>query len=111
MPGVGNPLRRHDISSVEDFIYYNAKQQRHLNDAQRRIQDWMRVMPDLIGNNKVSATVQESNKCNCRDCKDNGKKAARKDEKKKKEKRKQKRKEKGKKERKDKDKDKRKSKC
>jgi hypothetical protein len=41
-------------------------------------------MPDLVGNNEVSATVQESKKCNCRDCKDDRKRAARKDEKKKK---------------------------
>ncbi|WZH48937.1 hypothetical protein QYS62_010123 [Fusarium acuminatum] len=89
MPGVGFPLRRQDFSSVEDIIYYNAKQQRHLNDAQRRIQDWMRVMPDLVGNNGMPATAQESKKCNCRDCKDR-KKAARKDDKKKKQKRKEK---------------------
>lgn len=101
MLGTDFPPIRQNISSVEDVIYYNAKQQRHLNDAQRRIQDWMRVMPDLVGNNGVPATAQESKKCNCRDCKDR-KKAAKKDDKKKK----QKRKEKGKK----KDKDKGKSK-
>ncbi|KIL89669.1 hypothetical protein FAVG1_07249 [Fusarium avenaceum] len=99
--GTDFPPIRQNISSVEDVIYYNAKQQRHLNDAQRRIQDWMRVMPDLVGNNGVPATAQESKKCNCRDCKDR-KKAAKKDDKTKK----QKRKEKGKK----KDKDKKKTK-
>lgn len=81
-----------------------------MNDAQRRIQDWIRVMPDLVGNNDVAATVQESKKCNCRDCKDDRKRTARKDEKKKKKEKKQKRQEKGKRERKAKDKDKRKSK-
>ncbi|KAM0220504.1 hypothetical protein ACHAQD_005954 [Fusarium lateritium] len=109
MPGTKLAPRRQDISSVEDIIYYNAKQQRHLNDAQRRIQDWMRVMPNLVGNNGVSATVQESKECNCRDCKDR-KKTAKKDDKKKKKQKKQKHEVKGKAKGKDKDKDKKKPK-
>ncbi|KAF5667953.1 hypothetical protein FHETE_5493 [Fusarium heterosporum] len=81
--GAGLPPHRQETPSIEDLIYYTAKQQRHLNDTQRRIRDWIRVMPELTGNSGVSATPK---KCKCKDCKDDRKRAARKDKKKKKDK-------------------------
>ncbi|KAF5703133.1 hypothetical protein FMUND_13163 [Fusarium mundagurra] len=45
----------HEASSVEDMIYYRAKEQRYKNDAERRIQDWTRLMPELVGNSNASS--------------------------------------------------------
>lgn len=37
------------VPPLEDIIYYLAKRQRHHNDEQKRIRDWLRVMGDLKG--------------------------------------------------------------
>ncbi|KAF4988882.1 hypothetical protein FDECE_14882 [Fusarium decemcellulare] len=38
---------------MEDVIYYLTKRQRHHNDEQKRIRDWLRVMGDLQGDDQV----------------------------------------------------------
>lgn len=63
---------------MEDLIYHTAKQQRHLNDAQRRIQDWMKVMPGLVENDTAQALEQETEKCDCKSCKEERKREMRK---------------------------------
>lgn len=63
---------------MEDLIYHTAKQQRHLDDAQRRIQDWIKIMPGLVGGETVPTPEQEPDKCNCKSCKDERKRDARK---------------------------------
>ncbi|KAL2689648.1 hypothetical protein Neosp_003708 [[Neocosmospora] mangrovei] len=37
------------VPPLEDIIYLLAKRQRHHNDEQKRIRDWLRVMGDLEG--------------------------------------------------------------
>ncbi|RBR16434.1 uncharacterized protein FIESC28_06982 [Fusarium coffeatum] len=68
----------HGYSSIEDLIYHTAKQQRHLDDAQRRIQDWIKIMPGLVGGETVPTAEQEPDKCDCKSCKDERKRDARK---------------------------------
>ncbi|KAF5605877.1 hypothetical protein FPCIR_247 [Fusarium pseudocircinatum] len=51
-----------EASSVEDMIYYRAKEQRYKNDAERRIQDWTRLMPELVGNSNVSSSTHRMSK-------------------------------------------------
>ncbi|KAH7185551.1 uncharacterized protein B0J16DRAFT_372341 [Fusarium flagelliforme] len=68
----------HEYSSMEDLIYRTAKQQRHLDDAQRRIQDWIKIMPGLVGGETVPTSEQEPGKCDCKSCKDGRKRDARK---------------------------------
>ncbi|KAF4344624.1 hypothetical protein FBEOM_1419 [Fusarium beomiforme] len=48
---------KQDVPSAEDMIYYSAKQQRHLKDAQRRLQDWMRLMPKLVDNDGSASST------------------------------------------------------
>lgn len=71
------PHDKQDLSSMEDLIYNIAKQQRHLNDAQRRIQDWVTVMPGLAKNNMAPATTQKTEKCGCKNCKEERKRERR----------------------------------
>ncbi|KAM0307559.1 hypothetical protein ACHAPM_000280 [Fusarium culmorum] len=68
---------KQDLSSMEDLIYNIAKQQRHLNDAQRRIKDWVTVMPGLVKNNMAPATTQKTEKCGCKNCKEERKRERR----------------------------------
>ncbi|KAJ4140210.1 hypothetical protein NW768_001565 [Fusarium equiseti] len=70
----GNPI--HEYSSMEDLIYHTAKQQRHLDDAQRRIQDWIRIMPGLVGGETVPTVEQEPGKCDCKSCRNDRKRDA-----------------------------------
>jgi hypothetical protein len=51
-----------EASSVEDMIYYRAKEQRYKNDAERRIQDWTRLMPELVGNSNASSSTHRMSK-------------------------------------------------
>ncbi|KAF5567632.1 hypothetical protein FNAPI_605 [Fusarium napiforme] len=51
-----------EASSVEDMIYCRAKEQRYKNDAERRIQDWTRLMPELVGNSNVSSSTHRPSK-------------------------------------------------
>ncbi len=44
------------------MIYYSAKEQRYKNDAERRIQDWIRLMPELVGNSKTSSSTHGMSK-------------------------------------------------
>ncbi|KAG4270796.1 hypothetical protein FPRO04_02777 [Fusarium proliferatum] len=53
---------KQEVSSVEDMIYYSAKEQRYKNDAERRIQDWIRLMPELVGNSKTSSSTHGMSK-------------------------------------------------
>ncbi|KAF4984274.1 hypothetical protein FZEAL_486 [Fusarium zealandicum] len=39
--------KRRGMPPMEDVIYYLAKRQRHRNDEQKRIRDWLRVMGGL----------------------------------------------------------------
>ncbi|KAF4424543.1 hypothetical protein FACUT_10275 [Fusarium acutatum] len=55
-------MREPHVSSVEDMIYYRAKEQRYKNDAERRIQDWIRLMPELVGNSKTSSSTHRISK-------------------------------------------------
>ncbi|KAF9765649.1 hypothetical protein IL306_002070 [Fusarium sp. DS 682] len=58
---------KQDVPSAEDMIYNNAKQQRLLKDAQRKIQDWMRIMPELVGSDMTtSPTYHKSKGCSGR---------------------------------------------
>jgi len=68
----------HEYSSMEDLIYHTAKQQRHLEDAQKRIQDWIKIMPGLVGGETVLTSEQEPDKCDCKSCKDERKRDVRK---------------------------------
>ncbi|RGP68076.1 hypothetical protein FSPOR_5555 [Fusarium sporotrichioides] len=80
---------KQDLSSMEDLVYQAAKQQRHLEDAQRRIQDWIKIMPGLVGNNKAQETEQNTERCDRKSCKEERKREARSTGKEKKHKRKQ----------------------
>ncbi|EWG38916.1 hypothetical protein FVEG_01982 [Fusarium verticillioides 7600] len=72
-----------EASSVEDMIYYRAKEQRHKNDAERRIQDWTRLMPELVGNtNASSSTHRMSKRCARNNNKEDKNQSARTDKKK-----------------------------
>ncbi|QGI66099.1 hypothetical protein CEK26_010050 [Fusarium fujikuroi] len=53
---------KQEVSSVEDMIYYSAKEQRYKNDAEGRIQDWIRLMPELVGNSKTSSSTHGMSK-------------------------------------------------
>ncbi|KAL6917751.1 hypothetical protein ACHAPO_000441 [Fusarium lateritium] len=68
---------KQDLSSMEDLIYQAAKQQRYLDDARRRIQDWIKIMPGLVSDNMTQATEQKTEKCHCKGCKDERKREAR----------------------------------
>ncbi|KAG8671556.1 hypothetical protein FPOAC2_04902 [Fusarium poae] len=68
---------KQDLSSMEDLIYQTAKQQRHLDDARRRIQDWIKIMPGLVSDNTAQETEQRTEKCHCKGCKKERKQEAR----------------------------------
>lgn len=53
---------KQEVLSAEDMIYYSAKEQRCKNDAERRIQDWIRLMPELVGNSKTSSSTHGMSK-------------------------------------------------
>ncbi|KAF5964222.1 hypothetical protein FBULB1_12918 [Fusarium bulbicola] len=76
---------RQEASSVEDMIYYRAKEQRYKNDAERRIQDWTRLMPELVGNSQTtSSTHRKSKRCTRNNNKEDENQGVHKDKKKKK---------------------------
>ncbi|KAF5673142.1 hypothetical protein FDENT_10373 [Fusarium denticulatum] len=72
-----------EASSVEGMIYYRAKEQRYKNDAERRIQDWTRLMPELVGNSNVSSSTHRmSKRCARNNNKEDKKQSVHKDKKK-----------------------------
>ncbi|EWZ87756.1 hypothetical protein FOWG_09493 [Fusarium oxysporum f. sp. lycopersici MN25] len=74
---------KQEVLSVEDMIYHSAKEQRYNNDAQRRIQDWVRLMPELVGNSKtLSSTHRMSKRCTRNNNKEDKKQGVHKDKKK-----------------------------
>lgn len=61
---IGTWQEERGVPPLEDVIYYLAKRQRHHNDEQRRIRDWLRAMGDLEGGDNGARVVgRERERC------------------------------------------------
>ncbi|KAM0406930.1 hypothetical protein ACHAPZ_002168 [Fusarium culmorum] len=75
--GIQNKRGAHGAANLQDHRVNHEPSQRHLNDAQRRIKDWVTVMPGLVKNNMAPATTQKTEKCGCKNCKEERKRERR----------------------------------